>query len=112
MLTDVLRTALASKTFWTAAGAYLSLIWLLAVFLTVLDKRRAKTGGCRVRERTLLLIGFLGGALPMLCTMRAIRHKTLHKKFMIGLPVFVGLHGILLIAVVWVLTNGPIGNII
>ena len=48
----------------------------------------------------------------MLCTMRAIRHKTLHKKFMIGLPVFVGLHCILLIAAFWVLTNGLPGHII
>ena len=35
-----------------------------------------------------MYLGALGGALPMYVTMRIIRHKTKHKKFMIGLPVF------------------------
>ncbi len=109
---QVLRDLLLSKGFLTAAGVYFAVIWLLAVGLTLLDKRRARRGGRRVRERTLMLLGLFGGALPMLCTMRAIRHKTLHKKFMIGLPVFVGLHCILLIAAFWVLTNGLSGHII
>lgn len=109
---QTLRSFLLSREFLTAAGLYLALIWLLAVILTLLDKHRAKKGGRRVRERTLLLIGFLGGAFPMLCTMRAVRHKTLHKKFMICLPVFVGLHCILWMAVLWVLTNAPSGHII
>ena len=38
-----------------------------------------------------------GGATGMYVTMQLIRHKTKHKKFMIGLPIFIVLHiGILL----------------
>lgn len=37
----------------------------------------------------------------MYITMKAIRHKTLHKKFMIGLPLLILLHGVLAAAVIW-----------
>lgn len=60
--------------------------------MTVYDKHAAKHKKRRVRERTLLTVGFLGAALPMLLTMLAIRHKTLHKKFMWGLPAIILLH--------------------
>lgn len=39
-----------------------------------------------------MLLGFFGGALAEYLTMKAIRHKTLHKKFMIGLPLFILIH--------------------
>ncbi len=67
--------------------AWLIAASLLAVVLTVADKRRARTGGWRVRESTLFLVAALGGAAAMLVTMRLIRHKTRHKRFMWGLPV-------------------------
>lgn len=75
------------------------LLWFICisavgVLMTVYDKLSAVHNGKaqavhkkrRVPERTLLLIGFLGAALPMLITMRCIRHKTQHKKFTVGLP--------------------------
>ena len=65
---------------------------LAALVLTVADKRRARRGGRRVPERTLLLVAALGGAAVMLFVMKTIRHKTLHKKFMIGLPVMLAAH--------------------
>jgi len=68
-------------------SAYLILISLLAVFLTIRDKRAAKRQKWRVKERTLLLVAALGGSVAMLLTMWAIRHKTKHAKFMIGIPV-------------------------
>ena len=69
------------------AAAYLVLINIAAACLTVWDKRRAKKNGWRVRESTLLLVAILGGSLAMYGVMKKIRHKTKHKKFMIGLPV-------------------------
>lgn len=66
--------------------AYLIIINFIAVFVTVSDKRRAVMCRSRIRERTLLLVSALGGSPAMWITMRRIRHKTQHKKFMIGIP--------------------------
>lgn len=62
------------------------LINLLAVFLTVVDKVRAQRGKWRVPERVLFGVALLGGAFLMYNTMRLIRHKTRHRRFMLGLP--------------------------
>jgi uncharacterized membrane protein YsdA (DUF1294 family) len=39
----------------------------------------------------LLLVSLFGGSATMLLTMLAIRHKTKHAKFMIGIPVILTL---------------------
>lgn len=78
--------------------AYFLLIWALSVILTCVDKRRARLHRWRIPERTLMLLSLLGGAIPMLITMKAIRHKTQHKKFMIGIPLIIALHMALIIA--------------
>lgn len=76
---------------------------LAAVLLTVYDKYAAKRRPRRrVRERTLLVWGILGGAVAELLVMRLIRHKTRHKKFMIGLPLAAAVHVLLLSAAIWV----------
>ena len=72
-------------------AAYLIFISLLAVFLTIRDKHAAKRQKWRVKERTLLLVSALGGSAVMFLTMLAIRHKTKHAKFMIGIPVILAL---------------------
>ena len=84
---------------------YISIVWLCSILLTISDKRRARRRRRRVPERTLMLFGFFGGALPMYLCMKAIRHKTLHKKFMIGLPLIMLLHIFLLIFAAVVLTK-------
>ena len=88
--------------FLCALGAYLIAISLLAIFLTIHDKQRAKQHERRIPERTLMLIG---GALAMYLTMRAIRHKTLHRKFMWGLPAEIALQAILACAAVFCIQN-------
>lgn len=65
---------------------YLAAVNLLAAGLTIVDKRRARQGRWRVPEATLLLVAALGGSPAMLLTMKRIRHKTRHRKFMWGLP--------------------------
>lgn len=50
---------------------------------------KAPTAIRRVPEKTLLIISALGGSIAMLITMRAIRHKTQHAKFMVGIPVII-----------------------
>ena len=68
--------------------------------LTMYDKLAAQTGRRRIPEKTLMLFGFFGGAIGMYMTMQLIRHKTKHKKFMIGLPIFIILHLAVIVAVV------------
>ncbi len=72
--------------------AYLLVVSVAAVWMTVSDKLRAQKNRRRISESSLLLVAFFGGALAEYCTMRCIRHKTLHKKFMIGLPFILILH--------------------
>ena len=81
---------------------YLVLISLVAVGLTARDKRAARRGARRVPERTLLAVAVLGGAAVMLAAMRAIRHKTQHPKFMVGLPVII----VLQVAIVYLFWRG------
>ncbi len=71
---------------------YLAGVSLVSVVITVADKVSAKRGGWRVPEATLMTLGLFGGALTMYVTMKTIRHKTKHKKFMIGLPLEIALH--------------------
>ncbi len=70
-------------------GLWLAAVSSLAVVLTVHDKRAARRGARRVSERTLLMVSALGGSAAMLATMRVIRHKTKHAKFMVGIPVII-----------------------
>jgi len=65
---------------------YLLIMNFYAVLITVSDKRLAQAGARRVSEKKLFITAALGGSLGMYITMRRIRHKTLHKRFMIGIP--------------------------
>ena len=65
---------------------YLIIINLIAVIVTIHDKRAAVKGTWRVKENTLLLISALGGSPAMYLTMLLIRHKTRKPKFMVGIP--------------------------
>ena len=87
--------------FWFLPLIYLALISLVAIIITVADKYAAKKGMWRIPEATLMLIGLLGGATAMFITMRTVRHKTKHKKFMIGLPLMIALHAALICLIVF-----------
>ncbi len=66
---------------------YLLVINLIGAILVVSDKKRARQNSWRIRERSLFLAAALGGCPGVYLTMKKIRHKTQHKRFMIGLPV-------------------------
>lgn len=68
---------------------YIAVISLVAVIVTVSDKIRAKRNGWRTPESTLLIISSLGGSVAMYLTMLAVRHKTKHIKFMLGIPIII-----------------------
>ena len=59
---------------------------IVAVLITMWDKNRARRREFRVSESSLWLLAAVGGAAAMWVTMYVIRHKTLHRRFMIGLP--------------------------
>lgn len=82
---------------------YLFIVSCVSIALTLSDKKRAREHRRRISEKTLLLWGFAGGALPMLLTMKKIRHKTLHKKFMVGLPLEMTLHFLIAAFLFWLL---------
>lgn len=68
-----------------------ALLWVLALSLADfvlmgVDKRRAKRGAWRVKERTFFLLALLGGSPGALLAMWAFRHKTRHWYFKFGLP--------------------------
>lgn len=65
---------------------YLAIISVIAVIMTVSDKSRAKKHKRRIAEKTLFGTAVLGGSAAMYLTMLSVRHKTKHKRFMIGLP--------------------------
>ena len=65
---------------------YLLIINTAGFLLMLVDKWKAKKNRWRVRESTLLLIAALGGSVGSLAGMYLFRHKTLHLKFTLGIP--------------------------
>lgn len=82
---------------------YLPWLWvggisLISMIVCIYDKIAAKhRPRHRTPEKTLLLLSALGGSLAMYITMQIIHHKTQHKKFMIGIPVIMGIQIVLII---------------
>lgn len=57
-------------------GAYLLLLSLITFIMYGVDKKRAKNGAWRIKEATLLLMSFLGGAFGGYPAMLIFLHKT------------------------------------
>ncbi len=77
------------------------LYWILIInavaFVTAgIDKYLAKINKRRISESTLFTIALAGGAVGEYVSMKLFHHKTLHKRFMIGLPVIIAVQLILL----------------
>ena len=79
---------------------YFLAVSLITALITAIDKYKAKRGSFRISEATLFFLGAIGGALAEYLTMRLIRHKTLHKRFMIGLPLIIILQTVAIILVI------------
>ncbi len=65
---------------------YLLVINLVAFLAFGLDKWKAKRNAWRVKEATLTGLAVIGGSVGALLGMKVFHHKTLHKKFTIGIP--------------------------
>ena len=66
---------------------YLAVITLVTFAVFGIDKLKARKGAWRVPEATLMLLCAIGGSIGGLAGMYVFRHKTLHKKFTVGVPV-------------------------
>ena len=62
------------------------------------DKRRARQGKRRIRERTLWIASALFGALGGGLGMAVFHHKTRHRSFRVGLPALLAAQAVLLCA--------------
>ena len=77
---------------------YFAAISLLTCVITIYDKKAAKKWTKhRVPEKLLFLLAILGGSVAEFLTMLKIRHKTKHKRFMIGLPLIMVLQLVVII---------------
>lgn len=89
----------------TPAG--LVTVWLVGINLATFcvygaDKRRAKRGAWRVKEKTLFLLPLLGGSVGALAGMKVFHHKTKHWYFAWGIPAILAAQ---IALAVWLLTK-------
>ena len=82
---------------------YLIVVSVIAMFVTAADKAKAIKQKRRIRERTLFIWSILGGSVAMYLTMLGIRHKTKHKRFMIGIPFIIILQIAAVVAVLYLI---------
>ena len=76
---------------------YLLIINAAGFGFMLADKVKAVRGVWRIPEAVLLTIAMVGGSLGAFLGMRLFRHKTLHLKFSLGLPLILSAHLLLLI---------------
>lgn len=74
----------ANRTLFIALAAYIIFMNVWAFRLFGKDKGSAKRKQRRISESKLLKVCFFGGAAGGLIGMNIFHHKTLHKKFTIG----------------------------
>ncbi len=72
----------------------LILIYLIAInvvtfFAYGIDKWKAKRSKWRISEATLLGMAVIGGSIGAWLGMRVWHHKTMHKKFQLGIPLII-----------------------
>ena len=80
---------------WIFLG-WLGIVGVIGSAVSIYDKWAAKHNPKhRIREKTLLRLGAVGGALLMYLTMQLIRHKTQHKNIMWGLRLSLLAHAVI-----------------
>lgn len=76
---------------------YLLIINVVSFVVYGIDKLKAKRGGWRISEATLLLFAILGGSIGAWLGVKLWHHKTLHKKFKYGIPLIILLQLVLVV---------------
>ena len=65
---------------------YLIVMNIIGIFVVLWDKYAARQGKWRTPERVFFFLTLLGGGAGTYAAMRVARHKTRHKRFMLGIP--------------------------
>ena len=82
-------------------AAWLLVINVAAFAMFGIDKWKAKHKKYRIPESWLMLSAILGGSVGAVCGMDFFRHKTLHKKFKLGLPLILAVQVLLAAGLMW-----------
>ena len=88
-----------------AYAGWLVLLSIIAFIAYGVDKRKAKKGKWRTKEKTLLLLSFLGGAFGGFPAMLVFHHKTKGEHWYFTVVNILGLmiHATLLILLIFVI---------
>lgn len=86
--------------FLNVALIYLVVINVVTFFIYGLDKWKAIHGKWRISEAKLLLMAIVGGSIGACLGMKAWNHKTMHKKFLYGIPLIL-IAQIALLVLLW-----------
>lgn len=73
----------------TLFAIYFIIVNAFGFIMSAVDKSAAKKHKWRVPEKNLFAVSLLGGAVGTLMSMLIFRHKTKHKRFMIGIPLII-----------------------
>lgn len=73
----------------TVLATYFIIVNIVGFIMSAVDKSAAKRHKWRVPEKNLFAVSLLGGAVGTLMSMLIFRHKTKHKRFMIGIPLII-----------------------
>lgn len=73
----------------TFLAVYFIIVNIVGFIMSAVDKSAAKRHKWRVPEKNLFAVSLLGGAVGTLISMLLFRHKTKHKRFMIGIPLII-----------------------
>ena len=87
-----------NNTLLCIVAAYWVIISLISVIVCIYDKKISKKNKVELRipEKTLMLLSAIGGGVAMYLCMLAVRHKTKHVKFMLGIPLIIALHAVII----------------
>lgn len=76
---------------------YLFIVNIVGFCAMGVDKSRAKRSAWRIPERTLFLLAAFGGSIGVWGGMYAFRHKTKHMSFVLGIPLILVVHLLLIL---------------
>lgn len=82
---------IAMANYHHIVGVYFLILNIITFFLYGIDKYKAKRGKWRISEAMLLAMAVIGGSVGAWTGMKVWHHKTMHKKFTIGVPLVLAL---------------------